>query len=75
MCDCKKKGIGHWWRYLRFRLWWRRFWARMRYEHRIIDGEDRWVEACWPETRVYNQYPGPSMSRDEHEHWFPSKGG
>ena len=49
----------------------------MRYEHVVIDGEDWWVETTWtafgyfPVARVYDKYPGPAMTPDEYEHWFP----
>ena len=77
MCNCQKKGLHHWWKYLRFRLHWRDFWTKMRYEHVVIDGEDWWVETTWtafgyfPVARVYDKYPGPAMTPDEYEHWFP----
>lgn len=82
MCNCSKKGVRHWWRYLKLRYYWRNFWARLEYEHRVIDGKDRWVNRTstlvWtelgaffvPVERIFNQLPGPGMSRDEYEHWF-----
>ncbi len=75
-CECKKKGLRHWWKYLRFRLYWRDFCARMRYKHQVINGKDIWVEEIWTAfgnislPRVYTKYPGPPMSCDEYEHWF-----
>ncbi len=82
MCNCSEKGIRHWWKYLKLRYYWRNFWARLRYHHMVIDGKDRWgyrtSTLVWteigaffvPVLRVFNQYPGPSMSRDEYEHWL-----
>ena len=81
MCNCSKRGFRHWWKYLKLRYYWRNFKARFRYEHQVIDGKDWWFERTttlvWtelgaffvPAVRKWNQYPGPSMNPDEHEHW------
>ncbi len=69
-CNCEKKGLAHWWKYLRFRLWWRAFWTRMVFQEAIVDGQRVWLRLDWPYVSIHKQYPGPSMSRDEHEHWF-----
>ncbi|MBA7627601.1 hypothetical protein ES703_35068 [subsurface metagenome] len=83
MCNCSKRGFRHWWKYLKLRYYWRNFWASLRYQRRVIDGKDRWVDRTstlvWtglgvffvPVERMYNQYPGPCMRPDEYEHWFP----
>lgn len=72
-CSCKKKGLAHWWKYLRVRLWWRSFWVRLDYQEATIDGQKVWLRYGWPYIRIYNQYPGASMSRDEYEHWYQQK--
>jgi ribosomal protein L32E len=76
MCNCKKKGLRHWWKYLRLRLYWRNFWARQNYRRRVVDGEEVWVLGeltifgFWPSGACYTHYPGPNITRDEHEHWY-----
>lgn len=77
MCNCQKKGLGHWWKYLRLRYHWRNFWRRMDFGHGEVNGQEVWVERSWtffgsiPTVRIYNQYPGPCMTLDEYKHWFP----
>lgn len=70
MCNCKTQGFRHWLRYLRLRYHYRDFWAHLRYGHKVIDGEDVWVDFIDDgHHRIHNRYPGPNMTKDEWDHW------
>lgn len=65
------RRISHWWRYIKLRYYWRAFWMRLHWKKLYWDGRLRWCDArTWPWLRLHNQYPGPSMSKDEYDHWF-----
>lgn len=73
-CGCavsfrlKYFGLFHWWRYTKLRYYWRLFWTKLRYSKVIANGTTFWVDSTM--RRVYNCFPGPNMTRDEHDHWF-----
>lgn len=84
MCKCEKKGLQHWWQYLRLRLRWREFkrWCSMHVCPRVtINGKEYYVldwgykpgAGYFPRLVSKGYFPGPSMSLDEYKHWFPKK--
>jgi hypothetical protein len=62
--------LRQWWKYTKLRYHWRAFWTRLHWAQICVDGRLYWYDASSFVLRLFLQYPGPSMSKDEYDHWF-----
>ena len=76
-CGCSPEfrlkyfGLVHWWKYTKLRYYWRNICTWLGGSYVIMKAREN---KCWVDGKgIYSSYPGPCMTEDEFEHWFPKE--